>query len=160
MAARHFTRRSDCTAAEPLRGRLTQGNDRSDAIAGRRSKSPRQAVDQPQLPQPEAVVAPQAPVWLTVAQIAQRLQVSPDTVRGWVVSGELPAIDVTAAGPRQRRHVRITEASLLEFLERRQFQPLRPAQAPARANRMTISGGGQPPIKDYFCDAPLSPTLN
>jgi excisionase family DNA binding protein len=129
-------------------------------IAGRRSKSPRQAVDQPQFPQPKADLVPPSPVWLTVAQIAQRLQISSDTVRGWVASGELPATDVTAPGPRQRRHVRITEANLQEFLQRRQFQPLRPAAAPARANRMTTSGGGQPPIKDYFSDAPVSPTLN
>ena len=144
MAARHSPHRSDCTASSPLRGRLTQGSDRSDMIAGRRSKSPRQAVDQPQFPQPKADLVPPSPVWLTVAQIAQRLQISSDTVRGWVASGELPATDVTAPGPRQRR----------------QFQPLRPAAAPARANRMTTSGGGQPPIKDYFSDAPVSPTLN
>jgi len=160
MAARHPTHSSDCTAAGPLRGRLTQGSNRSDMIATQRSRSPRQAVDRPQLSQPEVAVEPQALAWLTVAQVAQHLQVSSDTVRGWVASGELPATDVTAAGPRQRRHVRIAEANLQEFLERRQFQPLRPAQAPARAKRTTTSGAGQPPIKDYFPDAPLFPALN
>jgi excisionase family DNA binding protein len=160
MTARHFTRRSDCTAAGPPRGRLTQDNDCFDMIAARRSRNPHQPVDPPQLTQSGVVVEPPALVWLTVTQVAQRLQVSSDTVRGWVASGELPATDVTAAGPRQRRHVRITEAHLRDFLERRQFQPLRPATAPARTNRLATNGRGQPPIQDYFPDAPPSPALN
>jgi excisionase family DNA binding protein len=52
--------------------------------------------------------------YLTVAQIAERLQVAPGTVRHWLRTGELQGI---ALGPKAG--YRVTETQLKEFLERR-----------------------------------------
>lgn len=47
---------------------------------------------------------------LTVAQVAERLQVSPSTVRNWTAAGRLPVVRVDSV-------VRITERALAEFLK-------------------------------------------
>lgn len=48
---------------------------------------------------------------LTVEQVAKDLKVNPETVRGWIRSGELVAIDLGG--------YRITKSDLDDFLERR-----------------------------------------
>ncbi len=49
---------------------------------------------------------------LTVAQVAERMQVHPETVRGWIRAGELDAIDIG-------NEYRIFEADFNDFLQRR-----------------------------------------
>jgi len=48
---------------------------------------------------------------LTVEQVANNLKVNPETVRGWIRSGELVAIDLGG--------YRIAPSDLHDFLERR-----------------------------------------
>jgi excisionase family DNA binding protein len=92
---------------------------------------------------------PQA-AFLSVSQVAARLQVSSDTVLGWIRSGGLRAIDVTASGNGMRRHFRITEEALQEFLGSREVRcSPSPRAAPARRRRETGSEQEEP-IKDYF----------
>lgn len=54
---------------------------------------------------------------LTPPEAAKQLGVSPDTVRGWIASGELKAANV--AGPGKRASHRITREALAEFERRR-----------------------------------------
>jgi hypothetical protein len=76
--------------------------------------------------------------------------VSSDTVLGWIRSGGLRAIDVTASGNGMRRHFRITEEALQEFLGSREVRcSPSPRAAPARRRRGTGSEQEEP-IKDYF----------
>ena len=49
--------------------------------------------------------------FLTVEQVARELKVNPETVRGWIRSGELVAIDLGG--------YRIARSDLNDFLERR-----------------------------------------
>lgn len=48
----------------------------------------------------------------TVEEVAQRLRVNPRTVRGWIASGELIALDVG-------REYRISQSDLNAFMEKR-----------------------------------------
>ena len=50
---------------------------------------------------------------LTVEEIAKELRVSPKTVRSWITSGELVALDIG-------REYRISRANLEDFKQRRQ----------------------------------------
>jgi len=49
---------------------------------------------------------------LTVAQVADQLQVHPETVRVWIRSGELEAMDIGG-------EYRISRADLNDFIQRR-----------------------------------------
>jgi excisionase family DNA binding protein len=51
---------------------------------------------------------------LTVDEVARQLGVHPDTVRNWIKSGELAAIDLGG-----RAGYRISEADLSAFLQKR-----------------------------------------
>ena len=48
----------------------------------------------------------------TVEEVAKRLRVNPRTVRGWIASGELIALDVG-------REYRISQSDLNAFMEKR-----------------------------------------
>lgn len=50
---------------------------------------------------------------LTVEEIAKELRVSPKTVRSWITSGELVALDIG-------REYRISRSNLEDFKQRRQ----------------------------------------
>jgi len=63
--------------------------------------------------------------------IAERLAVDARRVRGWIRSGELPAIDVGPARGKHRRW-RIAESDLELFLARRAHTPPAP---PTRRRR-------------------------
>ncbi len=52
--------------------------------------------------------------WLTVAEVASRLQVSTETVRRWIRAGELPVLDLGG-----KAGYRIREDVLEEFIARR-----------------------------------------
>ncbi len=54
---------------------------------------------------------------LTPKQVAERLQVSEDTVRGWCGCGDLLAVNVSKGHYKERW--RITEDDLTEFLSRK-----------------------------------------
>jgi len=55
---------------------------------------------------------------LTVEEIAKSLKVNPRTVRNWIASGELPAIDIG-------RGYRISRSDFEAFKERRRARPKR-----------------------------------
>lgn len=59
--------------------------------------------------------------WLTPPQAARKLGVSPDTVRGWIVSGTLMAINV--GGLSKRASYRICPEALADFERRRAPEP-------------------------------------
>ncbi len=51
---------------------------------------------------------------MTVDQVAERLQVNPETVRRWLRRGELEGVDLG-----HKAGYRVTEAQLQEFIESR-----------------------------------------
>jgi excisionase family DNA binding protein len=55
---------------------------------------------------------------LTVQQVADQLNVHPDTVRQWIRSGELEAIDLGG-----RAGFRISETALDKFIRERKIKP-------------------------------------
>ncbi len=57
------------------------------------------------------------PEWLTVADVARRLQVSEETVRRWIRAGELPVLSLDPGTPRAG--YRIRESDLEHFYEGR-----------------------------------------
>ncbi len=57
--------------------------------------------------------------WLTVADVAERLRVSQETVRRWIRDGRLPVLDL--GGPKVG--YRIKESDLLTFVTER-YGPL------------------------------------
>jgi excisionase family DNA binding protein len=59
---------------------------------------------------------------LSVPEIAKRLRVNEDKVRGWLVNGELRGVDVSARRGKRPRW-RIDPADLEAFLARRVAQP-------------------------------------
>jgi len=73
--------------------------------------------------------------WLTVRHVAQRLNVSRDTVVRWIQNGLLSAVDVgtcSSIGPH-RASWRISPESLQAFLKARASRP--PVPARTRRNR-------------------------
>jgi excisionase family DNA binding protein len=62
--------------------------------------------------------------WLSVAEVADHLQVNEETVRRWVRSGALPVLNLGG----RRAGYRIRRAELARFIEAR-HGPLRPAGA-------------------------------
>jgi excisionase family DNA binding protein len=56
--------------------------------------------------------------YLTVEDVATRLSVHPDTVRKWIKSGELRAINLGA-----RAGYRISKSALDEFIQQREERP-------------------------------------
>jgi len=77
------------------------------------------------------------PAMLTVAETAERLAVSPDTVRRWIGAGIL---DVFQVG----RVVRVPEASVLELIQARTTPARgtprrRPQRPPARPRKPAVS---------------------
>jgi excisionase family DNA binding protein len=70
---------------------------------------------------------------ITPPQIAKRLNVSPDKVRGWIAKGELNATNV-ATGKGGRPRYRVSETDLADFQKKR--QPSKPsAPAPRRRKK-------------------------
>jgi excisionase family DNA binding protein len=59
---------------------------------------------------------------LTVDEVAERLRVTPETVRVWLRQGELAGISLG-----RRAGYRIEEAELQRFLDRRRGKPQPPA---------------------------------
>jgi len=55
-------------------------------------------------------------MFLTPPQVAKLLQVKPDTVRAWIVSGRMPALNL--ALPGKRAQYRITQEQLNQFQAR------------------------------------------
>jgi excisionase family DNA binding protein len=64
----------------------------------------------------------QRAVWLTVAQVAERLQVSQETVRRWIRDGQLPVLELGGL----KAGYRIREDDLAVFIEER-YGPLKSA---------------------------------
>ena len=62
------------------------------------------------------------PYRLTVHNVAERLNVSDETVRRWIASGELDAVNVGVDGHPIHR---TTEAALQDFVSRRQSKGVR-----------------------------------
>ena len=83
-------------------------------------------------------------------QVADMLGVAPETVIGWVRSGQLPGFDVSRPAARRPRF-RITEAALADFIARREIKP--PTLAVRRKRKpATVSDK-----KDYFADLRTTP---
>ena len=70
--------------------------------------------------------------WLTPPQVARRWGVKAEKVRGWIVAGELRAIDVAAKRSGRPRY-RVHEADLLIFERRREVKPPPKVQRRKRA---------------------------
>ena len=77
--------------------------------------------------------------WLTIQEVAARLQVSRDTVERWINSGSMHAVDVSSQLKKRscRPLWRISAESLETFLERRANCP--PIPMP-RTHRISSSG--------------------
>lgn len=66
----------------------------------------------------------------TLAQVAEKWGVSPETVRGWIHSGELAALVIN---PHARRKAyRVDAAALVDFEDRRRVSAVK---IPRRAKR-------------------------
>ena len=65
---------------------------------------------------------PQEVRWVTVAQVAERFQVSQETVRRWIRSGQLPVLELGGV----KAGYRIREDDLATFIEAR-YGPLKNA---------------------------------
>lgn len=79
---------------------------------------------------------------LSPKQVADRLGVSVDKIRGFITNGELDATNV-AAPTSSRPRWRISEANLTEFQKRR--QPTKPTPTAKRPSRKRDDG-----VKEYF----------
>jgi excisionase family DNA binding protein len=77
----------------------------------------------------------------TPNELARLLRVSPDAIRGWIASGELPAIDTSRARCGRPRYV-ILPHHLEEFTRRR--SAARPKTTPKPRRRRS------PAFIDYF----------
>jgi excisionase family DNA binding protein len=91
-----------------------------------------------------------APALLTVAEVADRLAVSPDTVRRWIKAGTL---DVFQIG----RVVRVPESSVVALIKRR-TTPARDASL-RRATRAT-KGAARPAVSRPSQRTPLAVLAN
>jgi excisionase family DNA binding protein len=60
--------------------------------------------------------------WLTVAQVSERLQISQETVRRWIRSGDLPVLELGGL----KAGYRIREDALAAFIDER-YGPLKSA---------------------------------
>ncbi len=58
-------------------------------------------------------------VWLTVEQVAERFQISTETVRRWIRAGELPVLDLGGT----KTGYRIKDSDLERFIQER-YGPL------------------------------------
>lgn len=107
--------------------------------------TPRPRAKPPQAPvtggSPTLAPSPQPSRGLTTAEVARRYRVSEDKVRGWIVRGELRAINTNTAGYGKPRYVVPPEA-LIEFERKRNAAP---QPKPVRAPRKTYA-------RDYFPD--------
>jgi transposase len=56
---------------------------------------------------------------LTVQQIADRLNVSKDTVRRWIRRGDLKAADLSANSASEKPRWRVLETDLVKFISER-----------------------------------------
>ena len=65
---------------------------------------------------------PGADRWLTVAQVADRLQVSQETVRRWIRNGDLPVLELGGL----KAGYRVRETDLAAFIAER-YGPLKSA---------------------------------
>jgi excisionase family DNA binding protein len=71
--------------------------------------------------------------YLTPPEVAKRLGVSPDAVRGWIRSGELKAINV-ADLKKSRPRFRVSLEALAQFEKLRQVIPPPPVTRRRRRN--------------------------
>lgn len=78
--------------------------------------------------------------FLTPPEVAKRLRVSPETVIGWIKSGELAAINSGKQGCIRPRY-RILEADLQSFIQRRYIVP------PIKPQRMSRQ---DPEVIEFF----------
>ncbi len=78
---------------------------------------------------------------LTVTEVAKRYRVSPDKVRGWIKSGELPAVNTGATLCGKPRYV-VTADGLAAFEKRRS------AAAPPKLVRRKRRGS----VIDFYPD--------
>jgi hypothetical protein len=74
---------------------------------------------------------------LTPPQVAKRYGVNPDTVRSWIASNELRAVNVAAPGSTRPRY-RVEPEALAEFDLRRQTREKAPRQRRRRAKHDLI----------------------
>ena len=72
--------------------------------------------------------------WLTIQEVALRLQVSRDTVERWITTGNLRAVDVNGRPKKQSRRSlwRISAKSLDAFLDARANSSSAPPPLPRR----------------------------
>ncbi len=68
----------------------------------------------------------------TVAEIAERFGVSPETVAGWIRAGELKAVNVSRSRTSKKPRWRITAEGLAAFETSRSATPEPPAPKRAR----------------------------
>jgi excisionase family DNA binding protein len=80
---------------------------------------------------------------LTVPEVAERLRVGEDTVRGWIATEELKAINVASRGSRRPKW-RISPEALAAFEAARAAGAPRPALSPQSRRRPAK------PTKTYF----------
>lgn len=62
-------------------------------------------------------------IYLTVKEVAQRLKVSTGKVRGWLTSGELRPINVSAKRGGKKPRYRVSEDELARFEVAREIVP-------------------------------------
>lgn len=78
---------------------------------------------------------------LTPPEVAKRYRVSSDKVRGWIVSGQLRAVDVSAEPGTGKPRWRIHPCDLVAF------ENVRTAQPPAKPTRRRRK---DPNVTEYF----------
>jgi excisionase family DNA binding protein len=67
------------------------------------------------VPEHKSLAAEMLTRHLTVSEVAERERVKPDTVRGWIRSGELPAIDLARRGAKRPRfRIRLEDLQAFE----------------------------------------------
>jgi excisionase family DNA binding protein len=68
---------------------------------------------------------------MTVKEAATKLEVSPSTIRQWITTGEIRAVNLSRDPGSRKPRMRITQEELDKFLLRRSTQP--PVKATRRA---------------------------
>jgi excisionase family DNA binding protein len=74
---------------------------------------------------------------LSVVQMAKRLGVAPDTIRKWIASGELKAINYAKPGKRPR--YRIEATALADFERRRSTLESQPRERRPRKSKRAVN---------------------
>ena len=78
--------------------------------------------------------------WLTIREVAEKLQISRDTVERWIHGGHVKAIDVSknSFNTSHRPCWRINSMSLDDFLQARLNQPAYPKRKYPRRNKSEV----------------------